>query len=92
MISLSAHSITLVQDGKSAYKIVRAESALANDIRAADILQNYLKQISGAYIPIITEATAESPYEILIGNARMPDAGQLSALRPSKLHDRFSRN
>ncbi|MBC7757806.1 MAG: DUF4838 domain-containing protein, partial [Phormidesmis sp. FL-bin-119] len=81
MISLSAHSITLVQDGKSAYKIVRAESASAIDIRAAEILQNYLKQISGASIPILTDATAESPYEMLIGNARISDAGQLSALR-----------
>ena len=81
MLSLSAHSITLVKDGKSAYKIVRAESASAIDIRAAEILQNYLKQISGASIDIIIDATPESPYEMLIGNARMSDAGQLSALR-----------
>lgn len=81
MLSLSAHSITLVQDGKSAYKIIRAESASAIDIRASEILQNYLKQISGATIPIMTDATDESPYEMLIGNARKSDSDQLSALR-----------
>ena len=41
MLSLSAHSITLVKDGKSAYKIVRAESASAIDIRAAEILHSH---------------------------------------------------
>ena len=80
MISLSAHSITLVQDSKSVYKIVRAESASSHDIMAAETLQNYLKQISGAYLPIVTDATAESPYEILIGKARESDSGQNSGL------------
>lgn len=80
MISLSVHSITLVQDSKSVYKIVRAESASSHDIMAAETLQNYLKQISGAYLPIVTDATAESPYEILIGKARESDSGQNSGL------------
>ncbi|WP_411274865.1 DUF4838 domain-containing protein [Daejeonella sp.] len=81
MHSLSAHAITLVQDGKSLYNIVRAEAALAHDIRAAEILQNYLQQISGAKIPIITDATAEGTYELLIGNARKSDLAQSSELR-----------
>ncbi len=59
--------LTLVKDGASDYVIVRGENASPSEVTAAKELQNYLKQISGAEIAIVTDATAAVEKEIVVG-------------------------
>lgn len=85
-------SITLVENGKSEYSIVRAKNASVNDLSASIVLQKYLQEISGALIPIIDDSTPGSEYEILIGNTNRTELnesiqndGFLIAIKVNKL-------
>ena len=49
----SAQTITLVQDGKSRYSIVLAPGAADSLMHGAEEIQRYLKEITGAELPII---------------------------------------
>lgn len=60
--------LTIIKNGKTNYKIVIAKNADSAVQRAAFILQDYLKKISGAVLPVITDAQPPSPREIVIGN------------------------
>lgn len=60
--------LTIVKNGKSNYTIVIAKNADSTVRRAASILQDYLKKISGAQLPVITDAQSPSAREIVIGN------------------------
>lgn len=64
---MQAFAITLVQNGKSRYSIIRAQNATAIEIKACEVLQSYLKQISGVQIPIVLDTKPDKAYEILIG-------------------------
>jgi len=59
--------IELTNNGKSLYKIVVAQDADSNELKAAIELQKYVERISDAWIPIIDDITIESDREILIG-------------------------
>lgn len=59
--------LTLVENGESPYRIVRGEHASASEVTAANELQNYLEQISGVRLLIITDAAFPSTHEILVG-------------------------
>lgn len=67
-IPMMSFSITLVENGRSGYSIVRSKNASVHELSASIILQNYLHQISGALIPIIDDSLPPSELEILIGN------------------------
>lgn len=62
-----AGNIVLADKGFSAYRIVLPSFATIHEQKAAEVLQDYLLQISGAALPIITADKKESPYEILLG-------------------------
>ena len=85
-------SITLVENGRSEYSIVRSKNASVHELSASIILQNYLHQISGALIPIIDDSMPGSEFEILIGktslnevNESIQNDGFLIAIRSNKL-------
>lgn len=72
-IPMKSFSLCLTEKGSSEYSIVRSKNASELEISASIVLQNYLRQISGASFPIIEDSVPGSEYEILIGNARLLD-------------------
>src|ERR1700753_559415 len=66
----------LVEKGKSAYRIVIGTNALPSEKYAAEELQQYLKKISGAKLPIVTDDTPATDQEIILGdNAHLQKLG-----------------
>jgi hypothetical protein len=65
--------LTLVERGQSFYHIVVDSSTTENDLRAAQILQQYIAKVSGAQIPIENVAGTDSDDEIWIGSAEHPE-------------------
>lgn len=65
---MQGFAITLVRESKSDYSIVRPANSTVAEIKAAEVLQNYLYQISGAKIVVITDVQPQSGFEILIGD------------------------
>ncbi len=68
--------IVLAQNGESVYRIIIPSAASQQEQKAAAVLQDYLLQISGAAIPIISAGKQRSPYEIILGqNERLDEVG-----------------
>jgi len=63
--------VTLSDEGKSQYRIVVPVGAIPAERYAADELQHYLEKMSGAKIPITTDAKKPAPYEIVLGDNRL---------------------
>lgn len=59
--------IVLAENEVTRYRIVVPSSATDHELKAADVLQNYLLQISGTAIPVVAADKARSKYEILLG-------------------------
>ena len=67
-------SILLTENGSSRYTILLPSHATTYEQQAAKVLQNYLMQISGAALPIITADKHRSSYEIVLGqNERLDE-------------------
>ncbi len=64
----AAKTLTLADKGKSRYRIVVAADALPSERYAAEELQRYLEKISGAKLPIVSDADKVSYHEILLGD------------------------
>lgn len=64
----SGENIDLVSDGRSRYVIVVPDEATAHETKAARLLQDYLKRISGASLNIIQEHAYKEQAAIFIGN------------------------
>ena len=62
-----ANELVIVEDGKSAYRIVVAVDASVQDYYAAQILQRYVKDMTGAELPIVTDDNALGDAEIVVG-------------------------
>jgi hypothetical protein len=73
----SAPNLKLVENGRSAYSIVIAPDASPSERHAAEELQSFLRKMSGAELPIATEAR---PRMILVGDS--PALRQLNAAIP----------
>lgn len=71
-------TLRIVLDGVSDYVIVRGENAYVSEITAATELQSYLKQISGAELPIVTDSTAPVAKEIVVGKTNRESEGQFN--------------
>lgn len=70
----AAEQFILTDNGFSKYTIVLPEHATVEEDKAAEVLQDYLMQISGAVLPVITAKKHTSPYEILLGqNERLDE-------------------
>lgn len=65
--TLPAAPLKLVENGKSAYSIRIARDASPSEKRAAGELQRFLREMSGASLPIVEDAKARKGRAILIG-------------------------
>lgn len=72
----SARTIGLTKDGRSEYTIVLSASATPSEKHAASELQSFVKRVSGAELPIVTEGGPAPKRMIVIG-----DGETLRALR-----------
>ena len=63
-------SLTLVDDGKSAYVIVIGKDATPSERFAAEELSSHVEQMSGVKLPILADADALPPRAILLGQNR----------------------
>ena len=57
----------LVKDGKSAYHIVVAVDATMHDYHAAQLLQRYVQEMTGAELAIVSDDNALGDAEIIVG-------------------------
>jgi hypothetical protein len=73
--SAHASGIDISKEGKSAYVIVIADNAIPAEQSAADELQDYLTQITGARLPIQRES------DVAIGDAPLVLVGQTNLTR-----------
>jgi len=66
--------IILAENQMSPYRILLPSNPTTEETKAATVLQDYLLQISGAALPIISAKKGRSPYEIVLGqNDRLDD-------------------
>ncbi|MBM3239759.1 DUF4838 domain-containing protein [Candidatus Poribacteria bacterium] len=61
-------NLIIADGGKSEYRIVISHEASFSEKHAADELQKFLNQISGATLPIVTDETPISGNEIILGD------------------------
>ena len=73
-----SETLDLVVDGSSDYVIVYGENASATDKASAVELQNYLKQISGVEIPVVSDAAEAVEKEIIVGKTNREDEGDFN--------------
>jgi hypothetical protein len=66
--------IILADNESSRYNIIIPTHATPDELKASTVLQNYLLQISGAALPVITADKHRSSYEIVLGqNERLDE-------------------
>lgn len=71
-------NIVLTENQSSRYSIILPSHPNAYEAKAADILQKYLMEISGAALPVISSTQHHSPYEIVLGQNERLDELQLN--------------
>ena len=71
VLGVSGANLTLTQNGKSDYTIVIGAEASPSERHAAQELQSFLEQISGARLPISTEMR---PKMVLVGDSAVLQA------------------
>jgi len=64
-----AGELVLADGGKSDYKIVIAEKASPSTRHAAEELQMFLEQISGARLPVVSDVAPVGEREIILGDS-----------------------
>jgi hypothetical protein len=75
-MAIQKPEIILAQNGNSLYRIVVPSNATAQEQKAASVLQDYLLQISGAAVPIVSATRPSTRYEILLGqNEKLAEHG-----------------
>jgi hypothetical protein len=81
-----ADNLTLATDGKSDYQIILPANASASEKRGAAELQTHIEKISGAKLPIASDAAPLPPHAILVGNTKATP-GLLKDATPTTLGD-----
>jgi hypothetical protein len=71
--------LDVVQDGRSDYKIVIPSQSIPSEKYAAEELQAYLEKMTGAKLPIITDAETSSRHEIVLGETSRPGIAKAKA-------------
>lgn len=66
----SLADIPIVKDGTSSYVIVRPEQSSPSQVYAAEELQKFIKQMTGAELSIQTDGKPLPPKAIILGNGR----------------------
>jgi hypothetical protein len=74
----SAARITLAQGGKSTYSICLAADASPSEKRGAAELQKFLAEMSGARLPIVTDAENTTGDLLLVGRSKITDRLKLN--------------
>jgi len=64
----ASDNLVIADGGKSDYRIVISDEASPSEKHAADELQKFLKEISGAMLPIVADETPVSNNEIILGD------------------------
>lgn len=77
---MDSFSLTLIENGKSSYVIVLASKPGKYELKAAQVLQQYLHEMTGVLIPIKDDNTSESPFEIVLGNSQRADVSVLDRI------------
>lgn len=67
MVRASNAQVNLVKQHQSSYKIVLPQTFTKNEALAAQVLQQYIREISGAMLPIVNDGEQGSAHEISIG-------------------------
>jgi len=68
LLTSCQENIIIVNDGRSEYTIIIPEGAIKADSTAANYLSKYIREMTGAEIPVMSDAVAPSDHEICIGN------------------------
>lgn len=76
--AFAAPSLTLVENGKSTYSICVSSEASPSEKRGATELQKFLYEMSGARLPIVTEAGKPQGNLILVGRGKLTDKMNLA--------------
>jgi hypothetical protein len=74
LISLLAaclHAVTLVDNGRSTYSICISSSASLSEQRAATELQRFIKEMSGARLPIVKDTKKPKGDLVLVGDSKI---------------------
>ncbi|MBL8179878.1 MAG: DUF4838 domain-containing protein [Bryobacterales bacterium] len=77
LFTISLAAVPLAKQGQSDYTILISSDAIPSERRAADELQRFLEEMSGARLPIRTDGDAVSGPLILLG-----DSAALRRLKP----------
>jgi len=62
--------LVIIDGGSTSYRIVVSAQAPETDLRAAQELQSHLWKISGAVVPVVSDASPPGRDEILVGRSR----------------------
>ena len=62
-----ASELVVAENGKSSCRMVVAVAASVQDYHAAQVLQRYVKEMTGAQLPIVTDDNALGNAEIVVG-------------------------
>ena len=76
-------TVTIAQTGQSEYKIIRGENCSPAEKYSSEILQEYLGQICGVTIPIVTDTEPSSGKEIILGRTNREDNWEYTIDRAS---------
>ena len=74
LLAASLQAITLVDHGRSSYSICVSSSASPSEQRGAKELQRFLEEMSGARLPIVTDAGTPGGDLILVGDSSVLQA------------------
>ncbi len=73
-ITIPANIVLTEEDGLTRYRIIIPSAPTSHEVKASEVLQDYLLQISGAALPVITADKSKSDYEIVLGqNERLDE-------------------
>lgn len=75
--AFAAQPLTLVENGKSTYSICLSSEASPSEKRGAAELQKFLREMSGAQLPIVTDAMKVKGDLILVGRGKLTDRMKL---------------
>lgn len=67
-VTSCSNALKITQAGKSDYTIIVSSNADSITLHAANVLQSYLKEISGVNLPIADDSTPAADYEINLGS------------------------
>ncbi|MFN3422941.1 MAG: alpha-glucuronidase family glycosyl hydrolase, partial [Armatimonadota bacterium] len=65
---IAMSQVTLIENGKSNYRIVVPANAIPSESYAAEELQRYLERIGNVKLPIVTDSEPMTEHEILLGD------------------------